>query len=185
MNILAMIGSPIEEGNSALLVREMLKEAVDAQIKTIHLNKMNMKGCQSCMYCRQNDGCSQQDDMQQIYPEIEKADIVVIGFPIYMWQMTGQTKLFIDRLFAYYKEPCNSPFYKGKKVILAVCQGADEDIFKGYIERTCEMFTFLGFDSCESIVAGGTGAPDDVMKQPDTLEKARNLLKKTLENDQT
>ncbi len=184
MKILAVIGSPREEGNTTILVNEMLKGIEGAEIKTFNLNKMDINGCQACMHCRQNEGCLRQDDMQSIYPQIATADILIVGFPIYMWQMSGQTKLFIDRLFAYYKQPFNSPYYKGKKVILTVCQGADEDIFKDYIERTREMFTFLGFDSCDSVVAGGTGAPGDVLDQQETIKKARKLVQKAMESAQ-
>jgi multimeric flavodoxin WrbA len=39
--------------------------------------------------------------MQELYGEIQNADVVVLGSPVYMWQMTAQTKLFVDRLTAF------------------------------------------------------------------------------------
>ncbi len=180
MKILAIIGSPREEGNTAQLVKEMVRDIKGAEVKTFHLNKMDIRGCQACMYCRSNPGCIQPDEMQQIYKELTEADLVVVGFPIYMWQMTGQTKLFVDRLFAYYNYDGNMPTYKDKGVILAICQGAENGIFKSYIDETVKMFRFLGFKSCEAIVAGGVGAPGDVLKKTDTIETARLLVRNHL-----
>ncbi len=176
MNILALVGSPRKNGNSAVLVKEMLKDFDQAQVSTIQLNDMNIRGCQACMYCRTHPGCMQQDDMQRVYPEIEKADLVIFAFPVYMWQMTAQMKLCVDRMFAYYKEAFNSPFYKGKKAIMAVCCGAEEEAFAPYIEQTRKMIEFIGFESCQSIVFGEAGAPGDVANQKDKLEEARKMV---------
>ena len=42
----------------------------------------------------------QTDGMAPLYAEIFSADAVVIGTVVFMFQITGQTKTFIDRLFA-------------------------------------------------------------------------------------
>ena len=41
--------------------------------------------------------CTQKDDLKNIYDEIYDADHIVIGSPVYMWQMNGRTKDFVDR----------------------------------------------------------------------------------------
>lgn len=38
--------------------------------------------------------------MQDIYKSVEKADVLVFATPVYVFNMTGQLKTFLDRLYA-------------------------------------------------------------------------------------
>ena len=103
MKILGFVGSPREGGNTEILVKEVLKGADEsgAETEIVYLNKLDIKPCQACMHCKSNNGeCATDDDMQTIYNQLKESDAVVLGSPIYMWQMSAQTKLFTDRLYA-------------------------------------------------------------------------------------
>jgi multimeric flavodoxin WrbA len=52
--------------------------------------------------------------MQKLYGALEHADVLVLGSPIYMGQMTAQAKIFIDRWFAQIA-PRFSPHFKSGK----------------------------------------------------------------------
>lgn len=114
--------------------------------------------------------------MQKVYQEIQAADAVVLGSPVYMWQMTGQTKVFVDRLTAFLK-PNFSSRLDNKKLILVFSQGSsDRDAFKPYIEYTAGIFYYLGFDILETVIVAGTDVLE-VSFRPQTLEKAKELGK--------
>ena len=117
-----------------------------------------------------------EDGMQEIYEEIQTADVVVLGSPIYMWQMTAQTKLFVDRLTAFLK-PNFSSRLDNKKLILVFSQGnSDRDAFKPYFEYTAGLLYYMGFDVLDTIIAAGTDKLE-VSFRPTLLEKAKDLGK--------
>jgi multimeric flavodoxin WrbA len=78
---------------------------------------------------------------------------------IYMGQMTGQAKVFLDRLFPTIA-PKFSPSYKEgmikKKLILVFVQGnPDKTMFQVYIDYTKALFEIREFDVCDVIMAAG------------------------------
>jgi len=98
--------------------------------------------------------------MQKVYDALKNADALILGSPIYMGQMSGQLKVFTDRLFAHIK-PRFSPTFKeenaGKKLILVWTQGnPDTKKFKVYIDYTKQMFALLEFEVQDMLVVAGT-----------------------------
>lgn len=176
--IIALNGSPRANGVTAALVDEVLKAAGEqgAEVKSFHLNDMNIKGCQSCYACKAEGRCILPDDMQQLYSEIAGADGIVFATPVYMWQITAQLKLAVDRLYPFLKLDHSSYLTPGKKVLLAFTQGRpDPATFQSYFEHFGEMLSFLGFGEYKILVAGGTRKPEDFLKQTEVVEDARRL----------
>jgi multimeric flavodoxin WrbA len=112
--------------------------------------------------------------MQKLYAAIEQADAIVLGSPIYMGQMSGQAKIFTDRLFAVIS-PRFSPHYKEKdtkkKLILTFNQGnPDSSMFQQYIDYTKHMFELLEFDVKEvPVVTGMRNGPAHERKDLDIV----------------
>jgi multimeric flavodoxin WrbA len=178
IKILGLVGSPKINGNTAKLVNAILDGAAEngAQKVIYNLASLNIKGCDACGRCQETGSCPIDDDMQEIYHEIQAADIVVLGTPIYMWQMTAQTKLLIDRLTAFL-EPNFSSRLDNKKLILVFSQGIpDRDAFKQYFEYTAGLLYYIGFDVIETVIAAGTDRLE-VAFRPRLLENARELGK--------
>jgi len=73
--VIGLVGSPRKNGNTSDIVKAVLKGAQEngAETKIYYLNEMNIKGCQSCLYCRGHETCSIQDDMQNVYEDIKEA----------------------------------------------------------------------------------------------------------------
>ena len=180
MKVLGLIGSPRENGNTAKLVKAIIEGAKvnGAETKVFNLSVLDINACKGCMSCSLKGRCIVDDDMQQLYEEIQAADAVVIGSPIYMWEITAQTKLFVDRLVALLNPDLSSRLKLPKKLVLAYTQGdLDPNTFKHYFNHLEGLFTFMGFDVQGSIVAAGTLYPEDILKQPEILEKAKEIGK--------
>jgi multimeric flavodoxin WrbA len=176
IKILGLVGSPNINGNTAKLVNAILEGAAEngADKVIYNLASLDIKGCKACRKCQESGYCAIDDDMQELYEEIMKADAVVLGSPIYLWQMTGQTKIFIDRLTAFLK-PNFSSRLDNKKLVLVFSQGSmDMDAFKPYIEYTAGLLYYLGFDILDTVIAAGTDKLG-VSSRPYLLEKARDL----------
>lgn len=162
MNILAFNGSPHKDGNTAVVINILLegfKEA-GADIQIFHTSELNINSCKGCRVCMNKKGCIINDDMQLIYTAFKNADTIIIGTPNYMGQMSGQTKIFIDRLSAEVS-PRFSPKFKeenaGKKLIIVFTQGnPNTNIFKTYYDYIKDSFALLEFKVEDIIVAAGT-----------------------------
>jgi multimeric flavodoxin WrbA len=183
MKVVGFVGSPRKKGNTAALVKEVMRGAQDggAETKIYYLNEMNIRGCQGCRACKKKpEGvCIQKDDMAFLYDEIRNSDAVVVGTPVYMFQMTGQTKLFVDRLYAFLNTDFTHKLGQGKKTLMVYAQGqTDAGIFQSSFDVNKMVFSFLGFSVQDTIVAAGT-APDDVdvLKNKEFMEKAYNAGK--------
>jgi multimeric flavodoxin WrbA len=178
IKVLGLVGSPKVDGNTSKLVNAILEGAMEngAETLTYNLASLDIKGCDACHRCHEHGCCVIDDDMQELYRQIKEADAIVLGSPVYMWQMTAQTKLLIDRMTAFLR-PNFSSRLDNKKLILVFTQGIpDRDAFKPYFEYTAGLLYYLGFDILDTIIAAGTDNLE-VTFRPKLLEKARELGK--------
>lgn len=163
MRIVGFIGSPHKEGNTTWVINKILEGANErgAETQSWHCNDLDIKPCRGCLGCKQGDlRCLINDDMQKLYDALEHADALVLGSPIYLGQMSAQTKIFTDRLFAQHS-PRFSPHFKdrnaGKKLVLVFTQGnPDSGMFQVYFDYTKYMFQLLEFDVRGVHVVAGT-----------------------------
>ncbi|OOM73151.1 flavodoxin family protein [Clostridium sp. BL-8] len=113
MKVYAINGSPRKNKNTATLLQKALdgvKEAAkDKEIETemINLYDYNYTGCKSCFACKRLEGksygkCAVKDDIQEVLEKVSQADGIVFGSPVYFWNITGQLRSFLERLFFPY-----------------------------------------------------------------------------------
>jgi len=182
VKIIGYVGSPHKNGNTAFVVKQILKNAKNAETEIYYSSELEVSPCKGCLWCVDKDKCVINDDMQKIYTSMKKADVLVIGTPIYMGQMTGRTKVFTDRLYPQIS-PCFSPYYNpenaGKKLVLVFTQGnPDITKFQTYIDYTKAMFEMLEFNVIDVITVGGTRTtPASEQKEvSEKLKQTKNLL---------
>jgi multimeric flavodoxin WrbA len=176
--VVALNGSPHEQGCTAALVDEIVKAAGErgAEVKSYYLNGMDIKSCQGCYTCRVQGRCVRRDDMQELYDKLADADGIVFATPVYIWQMTAQLKLAVDRLLPFLGDNYVSRLTPGKKVLLAVTQGRpDTSMFRHYFEHMGRNLLFLGFGEYKILIAGGTRKPEDLYGQTGVLKEAGQL----------
>jgi multimeric flavodoxin WrbA len=181
MKVMGFIASPRNEGNTAWIVNKILDGAKEqgAETRSWYFSDLDIKPCRGCLGCRKGDqdrGCVIDDDMQKLYGALEQADVLVLGSPIYMGQMSAQAKIFTDRLFAQIS-PRFSPHYKEnavkKKLILVFTQGnPDSGMFQVYFDYTKHIFQLLEFDvKGVHVVAGMRNEPAHERKDLHTAMK--------------
>lgn len=180
MKVIGFIASPHKEGNTAWIVNKILEGAKEQGAETTawYFSELDIKPCRGCLGCHKGDrGCVINDDMQKLYAAIEQADAIVLGSPIYMGQMSGQAKIFTDRLSAVIS-PRFSPHFKEKaakkKLVLVFNQGhPDSSMFQTYIDYTKHMFEILEFDVKEvPVITGMRNEPANERKDLDSALKA-------------
>jgi len=98
------MGSPRKEGNTDILIDKIINGAQAARHHTekLILYDLTLLPCIDCRNCSSGDRvCTRDDDMQDIYPKIEGADVILFGTPLYWYGPTGPMKLLMDRLLPY------------------------------------------------------------------------------------
>jgi multimeric flavodoxin WrbA len=98
-----------------------------------------------------------------------------------MWQMSAQTKLFTDRLYATFMTGFQEKYGK-KDMVLVFSQGnPDENMFKEYFNYTRSMFDFLGYNVKDMLSSNENRMPGVVKNKKDTVEKAKKIGRSLVE----
>jgi len=107
MNTVIINGSPRKEGNTAQMCRAFAAGVVsrrqDATVEFVNLYDFDFKGCRSCFACKLKDAatygkCAVEDALSPILERALKADILVLASPIYLMDVSGEYKSFLERL---------------------------------------------------------------------------------------
>ena len=100
--IVIVKGSPRREGNSAILAEQVTAgaETAGAEVESFYLHGMDIQPCDACDACQgvADLDCVIEDDMQNLYPKIREADVVVYASPVYWFTVSAQMKLFLQTL---------------------------------------------------------------------------------------
>lgn len=128
MKVIAFLGSPRENGNTELLLREAIRgiEESGFAVQVFNLNQMNILPCQNCGGCDDTGICINEDDMAQIYDAIRTSDRIILASPVFFFSVSAQTKIMIDRCQCFWcekyllKKPIPEGPYKRKGLLLLV-----------------------------------------------------------------
>lgn len=180
--ILAFVGSAKHSGNISSIVKKILEGARENELETkiYYLNDMNIKGCQGCLYCRKHDTCCIKDDMQSVYTDIKSADIIIIGSPVYMCQVSAQTKLLLDRLYPLTEINMGKhiPRFGEKQLIMVYSQAAPfRFIFVKYFRYLSKSLKGIGFKETKRIIATKAFTPKASANRVDLMKKAYEIGK--------
>jgi len=184
MKIVAVLGSPRSNGNSASITARFLETARNhgADIHSFTLNELAYRGCQACMACKKtSETCVLKDDLSEVLEAVREADVIVLASPVYYGDVTGQLKLFIDRTYGFLKpdfhtNPQRSRLAPGKIAVLVQTQGlADDSVFADVFPRYKTMMAFIGIEEAHLLRACGLAKRGDVRNRPDVLEQAEEL----------
>jgi multimeric flavodoxin WrbA len=103
MKVVGICGSP-RKGNTEWMLKKLLDEVAKGGVETdlILLREKDIKLCDGCLGCevggaQRKGACHIQDDMQQIYTMLMKADGFAFGTPVYFDMLSGLLKNFMDR----------------------------------------------------------------------------------------
>ena len=101
MKIIALNGSPRKAlSRTGQIIGEILMgtELYWEQTEYIDITTLAIGGCIGCYRCHHLGVCIQKDDFNVLFDKICASDGIVLGSPVYIYQVTAQLKAFIDRL---------------------------------------------------------------------------------------
>ncbi|MFH0734842.1 MAG: flavodoxin family protein [bacterium] len=106
MKIVAINGSHRGEQGYTQFLLNLIKEGVEetgSEFETIVLAKQKINICKGCRVCQTTKHyleCvyDQNDDVAQLFNIIRDADFLIFATPIYIFNMTGLMKIFLERI---------------------------------------------------------------------------------------
>lgn len=103
MKILVLQSSPRAKGSTVWMADEYKKaaEAAGHEVTLVDVAKKKIAGCLACEYChgKGEGACVQKDDMQELYPLLAEAEVIVIATPIYYFTFNSQMQAAIHRCY--------------------------------------------------------------------------------------
>lgn len=162
---------------------KIIEDIRNTNDKTISLSELDIKFCLGCNICIKTNKCCINDEMtNKVYDLLLKSEEIVIVNPIYMDNITGRLKNFLDRLNAL----SNIDFLKDKKVYLILTgQQTEEDNtevinnINTYFEDIKEWMNF-NYEYLGYFYGGDVLDIDDVEKANDNYKQKINVIKNKL-----
>ena len=157
MKILAFQGSPRLGGNTDLLLEAFLEGAREAgaEAEKINLYRLNFKPCLECGECDQTGECVIPDDLKDVYPRMDAADVLVVASPIFFYNVTAYTQALIERSQArwvakYVLKKALPPGQEKRGIFLSLGATKGKRLFEG-VQRVVRYF----FDALYARYEGG------------------------------
>ncbi len=180
MKVLGISSSPRLNGNTDILLAEMLHGAADkgVETKTIRLNSLDYRTCQHCDACLKEGNCILHDAMQDIYREFEEADVIILATPIQFMGMTARLKAMIDRFQSRWgrKYVLNMPplgEVKPRKGFLIAVGGTKyKNIFDSPLLIVKTFFRILDIEYAGDILLRDIDEKGAINNHPEALKQA-------------
>lgn len=171
--VVVISSTPRIGGNSEVLAKQFCKgaEAGGNQVEFVSLRDYNIKYCIGCYACRCIGKCVFGDGMDKIAEKLINADVIVFATPVYFYSMSGQLKVFIDRLTPYY-EKIHADIY-----MIATQWDSDEKIIENTFNAIRGLTKYC-FKNCQEkglIYGAGLSELGDAEKAYDLLDKAYKM----------
>ena len=169
MNVLILQASPRAKGNTAWMAEEFKNaaEAAGHQVTLVNVSKKKIAGCLACEYCHNkgNGACIQKDDMQELYPLMAEAEVLVLAAPIYYFALNAQIQAPIQRMYCV-----NKPAKVQKMALLM--SSYSPNVYDG---ATAEFRDICNYWGTKSI--GVVSAKLDEQKTDETKAKIVEVVK--------
>ena len=91
------------------------------ELETLHLAQMDLQPCAGCRICfnKGETSCPRKDDLLSIKARMKAADGIVLAGPVYVHDVNGVLKNWIDRM----AHVCHRPEFAGKTALLIATTG--------------------------------------------------------------
>jgi NAD(P)H-dependent FMN reductase len=180
--IIGVLGSPLTEGNTALLLDRALKGAEDAgcTVEKIVVVNLDFQACQEMMFCKEHETCILDDDMQAMYPKLREMDGLIVATPVMTMGIPGKLKSFIDRFQVFFmakyvrKKPIVSNEKKQERRGLFICISGMKipEVFVGAKLTIKAFFDIIDCQYSDELLINDMDTIRDLHERPDLLEAA-------------
>lgn len=176
--VLLLAGSPRRGGNSDALLDALADGVGEAggSVSRLAASELDIGGCRGDNACAKTGECRFRDDMDDVYAELDSADAVAIGTPVFFATVPSQMKALYDRMQPYWvrryllHEPAREPKRPG--VLLLSGGGGDPFGSECAVTTTRSAMNVAGVEIID-VIAAHADRVGDVERSPEVLEAAR------------
>ena len=177
MKTLIINGSPRINGDTASLIK-VIKGNIAGEYRIIDAYRCSISPCLDCRFCWKNTGCAINDEMQEIYENIQICDNILIASPIYFSELTGKLLDVGSRLQTYFCAKYfrnEEPILKSKKGAVVLVGGGDGSISKPY-ETACILLHHMNCHNIHDVVFSHNTNVTPAIADKQTLEGIHSIL---------
>jgi multimeric flavodoxin WrbA len=136
MNIVVVLGSPRKESQGNSLAMEVARgaESNSHNVTIYRVNEMNIRGCQGCRACKDNNiDCVLNDDLKQYWSKLHDAGALIISSPNYAGGVCGPMITFMNRHYCLIDAGWKPRVHPGIKLVGIFSQGRED--LDGYLSE--------------------------------------------------
>ncbi len=182
MNIIVFSGSPRKGGNTDLLADAFVAGATShrANVEKIRLIELKYSPCIECGGCDETGKCILKDDLTEIYPKIESADVVVLASPMFFYNITANSQALVERSQAFWVRQyvLKQGEIGGKRrqgIFLSAGATKGKLLFDGSLRVMRYFFDAIGGDLAAALLIRGAEKKGEIKEIPGALETAERL----------
>ena len=181
--ILLVSASPRKGGNSDTVVETLAADLRDCEVTVFKMREKDCRPCRGCAACqgRVPRTCVQRDDITALLPLIEDCDGIVLASPIYNWQITSQAKLFIERLYPFFradgKGMSNTGKYGKKAALVCSFGGSPRDVTERYAAWTVSGLAQMGAEAFRALAFDQIAGLGQIRERADYMAQVHDLAR--------
>jgi multimeric flavodoxin WrbA len=180
VKVLGISSSPRSDGNTDLLLGELLKGAASkgAATEVVYLRKLKFATCNHGDSCLKTGACNVKDDMQSIYIKLAEADVIVLASPVHFAGMTAPLKAMIDRCQCLWarkyvlKVPPLTPGKPRKGFFISIGGTHIKNMFESSLIVVKTFFHVIDVEYAGELTVSGVDEKGSILQYPDALQQA-------------
>jgi multimeric flavodoxin WrbA len=193
MKVLGIYGSPRRKGNSDILLDKALEgvKSSGAEVTTIYARELKMSGCLECGGCDKTGKCVVKDDMQNVYPLLESADVIILSASIFFYGVPAQAKALIDRCQALWRKRMltktkeqRMTYDSGRGYLIIVGATSGKSLFDGAVLTTRYFYDALDMSYEDSMFVRKVDKKGAILEHPEFLDEAFQFGVGIVKNEQ-
>ena len=131
MKKVLVINGSARKGRTYQLLKNII-EKLPYESEIVNLKDFNINECLGCEVCIKKDYCVIKDEAELLMNKIKKADGLIIGTPVYIENVSGLLKKFLDRTCRWYHRP---PLIGKPVLLVATTAGSSLNFVLRYLEN--------------------------------------------------
>jgi multimeric flavodoxin WrbA len=191
MEVLILNGSARgQKGVTGRLLKSFVEGLIDgnASVTEFNVQSLDISPCTACLSCMHKilGECAIKDDMEQIYKEMKKSDVLVLATPVYIDNMSAQLKKVMDRSVCCMQGFLNKDRFgrirhlfswrmPAKFMLISTSGFPEMETFEPLIATYRAQALNFGSEAIAEICVPGSIA---IQMEPDALNRHIELIKK-------
>ncbi|MDR0614486.1 MAG: flavodoxin family protein [Lactobacillales bacterium] len=174
--VLVYIATRRQKSNTVLFAEKIIKAlsmAEELEVKIFTPTSLKILPCIGCNTCFYKGKCPQKDDLAYLVQEMESSDLLILGSPVYLHDVTGDFTILANRL-AYWSHLLK---LQGKNVLaISTCSSNGH---LSVVKEIYKIFTFFGANVF--LVANAAEDYPNQLNNEEWMQKTcRKVVEKTL-----